>query len=264
MPEEYHVTGVSVNIRLWNSNRVIRLSGLRALNGQMKVLDEMISKVPRSSTALQCYVSILLSSSVSMNDVCEFLSRVTGDQIWLWCLDYPPPTTGLRKMQFSRGLGCVLMKTNCQGNIPNCKISLRCCTLLPEIFEDTACAILSWKTAAEANPVRGEAQWTFAELSWTSLLTSLNFSLLLSKCTGYKSTSSQLWSIYTFLETNINAKPLAPFTASKMPLRVRSEQCPRALKALQSILEQTHRKPTQGRGARVYAAVRKETHLGPR
>lgn len=168
---------------------MIRLSGLRDLAWQMKMLDEMISKVPRSSSALQCSVSILLSSSVSMNDVHAFLSRVTGGQIWLWCLDYPP-TTGLRKMQFSRGLGCVLMKTNCRGNIPNCKISLRCCTLLPEIFEDTACAILSWKTAAEAMPVRGEAQRTFAELSWTSLLTSLNFSLLLSKWTGYKSTSS--------------------------------------------------------------------------
>lgn len=70
----------------------------------------------------------------------------------------------------------------------------------------------------------------FAELNWTSLLTSLNFSLLLSKWTQYKSTSSQLWLVYTFPDTNINVKPMTPFAACKMPLKVKSELCLRVLK----------------------------------
>lgn len=38
----------------------------------------------------------------------------------------------------------------------------------------------------------------------------------------------------------------------------------KASQALKSIFEQTHRKPMQGRGTRVYVPVRKETHLRPR
>lgn len=98
--------------------------------------------------------------------------------------------------------------------------SLHCC--LKSLKMKLMSVILS-----AAKP-RNRGSKTFAELNQTSLLTSLNFSLLLSKWTQDKFTSSRLWSVYTFLENNIKVKPRTLFTAYKMPFK--SELCLRVLK----------------------------------
>lgn len=106
-----------------------------------------------------------------------------------------------------------------------------------DVIRSLHCGLKSLKTklmsvilsAAKPSPCQvTEALKTFAELNQTSLLTSLHFSLLLSKWTQDKFTSSRLWSVYMFLETNIKAKPRTLFTAYKMPFK--SELCLRVLK----------------------------------
>lgn len=101
----------------------------------------------------------------------------------------------------------------------------------------------------------------FAELNQTSLLTSLNLSLLLSKETQYKSTSRRLWLVNTFLD---NAQPRTFFTACKMPLKIKLALYLRVPKLeKQSFVQiwKSQQITKQERGARFYVAVRKETHL---
>lgn len=104
----------------------------------------------------------------------------------------------------------------------------------------------------------------FAELNQTSLLTSLNLSLLLSEETQYKSTSRRLWLVNTFLDPNNNAQPRTFFTACKMPLKIKLALYLRVPKLeKQSFVQiwKSQQITKQERGARFYVAVRKETHL---
>lgn len=86
-----------------------------------------------------------------MNDVCAFLSWVTGGQMWLGGWNYLYNMFRKKCSLTERGWGGLGVHANEnkllkeQVDISNYKISLRYYTLLPEIFEDEAYVILSRK-----------------------------------------------------------------------------------------------------------------------